>query len=73
MMITPIIHLLFQDLIFSPVEYIVLFKDYYPERKRVVFVSEALSAAHVPAWEVIPRNNPAQQFPSDFSLIRVSH
>jgi membrane-bound transcription factor site-1 protease len=56
---------------FSLIEYIVLFEGYYPEPKRDVFVSEALSGSHVPSWEVIPRNNPARQFPSDFSLIRV--
>lgn len=57
---------------FVVIEYIVLFDGYYTEPKRIVFVSEALSIVHLPSWELIPRNNPARQFPSDFSLIKVS-
>lgn len=52
-------------------EYIVLFEGYYSEPKRDVYVSEALSESHVPSWEIVPRNNPARKFPSDFSVVKL--
>lgn len=52
-------------------EYIVLFGGYYSEPKRAVYVGEALSGSHIPSWEIVPRNNPAREFPSDFSVVRL--
>ena len=49
-----------------------LFGGYYSEPKRAVYVGEALSGSHIPSWEIVPRNNPAREFPSDFSVVRVS-
>ena len=59
-------------LFFCISEYIVLFGGYYSEPKRAVYVGEALSGSHIPSWEIVPRNNPAREFPSDFSVVRVS-
>lgn len=52
-------------------EYIVLFEGYFSEPVRDVYVSEALSRSSIPSWQIIPRNNPARKFPSDFSLVRL--
>lgn len=57
---------------FPILEYIVLFEGYFSEPVRDVYVSEALSRSSIPSWQIIPRNNPARKFPSDFSLVRVS-
>ena len=52
------------------VEYIVVFNGYYSASARSVFVRDALSSA-LDSWKIIPRHNPASDYPSDFSLVKV--
>ena len=52
------------------VEYIVVFNGYYSTSARSVFVRDALSSA-LDSWKIIPRHNPASDYPSDFSLVKV--
>ena len=47
-----------------------MFNGYYSASARSVFVRDALSSA-LDSWKIIPRNNPASDYPSDFSLVKV--
>ncbi|XP_015755097.1 PREDICTED: membrane-bound transcription factor site-1 protease-like [Acropora digitifera] len=51
-------------------EYIVVFNGYYSASTRSVFVRDALSSA-LDSWKIIPRHNPASDYPSDFSLVKL--
>ncbi|XP_053670597.1 membrane-bound transcription factor site-1 protease [Anopheles nili] len=50
-------------------EYIVLFNGYYKPREREAFIQSALNGSKVQKWRILPRNNPAQDFPSDFDVL----
>lgn len=50
-------------------EYIVTFNSYYTTEARDGFISATLRPFR--DWALIPRSNPVQQFPSDFSLIQL--
>lgn len=50
-------------------EYIVTFNSYYTTEARDGFVSAALRPFH--GWTLLPRTNPSQQFPSDFSVVQL--
>ena len=50
-------------------EYIVTFNSYYTTGARDGFISATLRPFH--NWALIPRSNPVQQFPSDFSLVQL--
>ena len=50
-------------------EYIVTFNSYYTTEARDGFVSAALRPFR--GWTLVPRSNPSQQFPSDFSLVQL--
>ena len=52
-----------------PVEFIVTFISYYTTEARDGFVSAALQPFS--SWAIVPRPNPGQQYPSDFSLVRL--
>lgn len=52
-----------------PVEFIVTFTSYYTAEARDGFVSAALQPFS--SWSIVPRPNPGQQYPSDFSLVRL--
>ena len=54
------------------VEYIVAFKGYYRQEARERFIEAALNESNVVRWEVVPRNNPASDYPSDFDVVQVS-
>lgn len=56
-------------LILIPPEYIVTFNSYYTTEARDGFVSAALRPFH--GWTLLPRTNPSQQFPSDFSVVQL--
>ena len=51
-------------------EYIVTFTGYFSNDARTSFISSALQ--HSCGWSIVTRNNPGQQYPSDFSLVRVT-
>lgn len=50
-------------------EFIVTFTSYYTAEARDGFVSAALQPFS--SWSIVPRPNPGQQYPSDFSLVRL--
>uniref|UniRef100_A0A182N2M0 Membrane-bound transcription factor site-1 protease n=1 Tax=Anopheles dirus TaxID=7168 RepID=A0A182N2M0_9DIPT len=50
-------------------EYIVQFNGYYKPRQRESFIHNALNGSKVQKWRILPRNNPAQDFPSDFDVL----
>ncbi|XP_013785055.1 membrane-bound transcription factor site-1 protease-like [Limulus polyphemus] len=53
-------------------EYIVTFRRYYKPKTRERFITAALKQADVKWWHVIPKNNPAKHFPSDFDVVQLS-
>uniref|UniRef100_A0A182M3P4 Membrane-bound transcription factor site-1 protease n=1 Tax=Anopheles culicifacies TaxID=139723 RepID=A0A182M3P4_9DIPT len=50
-------------------EYIVQFNGYYTPKQRESFIQNALNGSKVQKWRILPRNNPAQDFPSDFDVL----
>lgn len=50
-------------------EYIVAFNGYYKTNTREKFITAALNGSGVEQWKILPRNNPASDFPSDFDVI----
>ena len=50
-------------------EYIVTFTSYYTAEARDGYLSAALHSFN--NWIVVPRSNPSQDYPSDFSLLRL--
>lgn len=52
-------------------EYIVGFLGYYRAEARRRFIEAALTDAGVERWTVLPRHNPAADYPSDFDVIQV--
>uniref|UniRef100_A0A182RQV6 Membrane-bound transcription factor site-1 protease n=1 Tax=Anopheles funestus TaxID=62324 RepID=A0A182RQV6_ANOFN len=50
-------------------EYIVQFNGYYKPKQRESFIQAALNGSKVQKWRILPRNNPAQDFPSDFDVL----
>uniref|UniRef100_A0A182JD67 Membrane-bound transcription factor site-1 protease n=1 Tax=Anopheles atroparvus TaxID=41427 RepID=A0A182JD67_ANOAO len=50
-------------------EYIVQFNGYYKQRERENFIQTALNGSKVQKWRILPRNNPARDFPSDFDVL----
>ncbi|CAB3366260.1 Hypothetical predicted protein [Cloeon dipterum] len=51
-------------------EYIVAFKKYYKTSARKNFITAALRDSSS-EWEILPRNNPASDFPSDFDVLQL--
>lgn len=52
-------------------EYIVSFDGYLKSNVRKNILRSALNNSNVQNWRVIPRSNPASDFPSDFDVIHV--
>uniref|UniRef100_A0A6I8S805 Membrane-bound transcription factor site-1 protease n=1 Tax=Xenopus tropicalis TaxID=8364 RepID=A0A6I8S805_XENTR len=52
-------------------EYIVAFTGYYTAKARNKFISTALKSRGISDWKIVPRNNPASDYPSDFELIEI--
>ncbi|XP_035678270.1 membrane-bound transcription factor site-1 protease-like isoform X1 [Branchiostoma floridae] len=50
-------------------EYIVTFNGYFTTTARKNFIQAALREAEVPSWQIVPRNNPASDYPSDFEVV----
>ena len=53
-----------------PTEFIVMFTSYYTTEARDGYLAASLRPYH--SWSVVPRSNPGQEYPSDFSLLRLS-
>lgn len=54
-------------------EYIVAFTGYFSAKARSLYISSALRNAGdgTLEWHIVPRKNPASDFPSDFELVRI--
>ena len=52
-------------------EYIVAFDGYYSTSIRHEYVKSALETTALQKWKIMARNNPASDYPSDFSLVKV--
>ncbi|XP_041376922.1 membrane-bound transcription factor site-1 protease-like [Gigantopelta aegis] len=52
-------------------EYIVSFKGYFKSTARKRFIASALAESSVTSWNIIPRNNPASEYPSDFDVVKL--
>uniref|UniRef100_A0A8C7Y5H3 Membrane-bound transcription factor site-1 protease n=1 Tax=Oryzias sinensis TaxID=183150 RepID=A0A8C7Y5H3_9TELE len=54
-------------------EYIVAFTGYFSAKARSLYISSALrgSRDRQLEWHVVPRENPASDFPSDFELVHI--
>ncbi|XP_048828805.1 membrane-bound transcription factor site-1 protease isoform X1 [Brienomyrus brachyistius] len=52
-------------------EYIVAFNGYFTARARSRFISRALHDLDALAWRIVPRDNPASDFPSDFEVVQI--
>uniref|UniRef100_A0A8C9VRP1 Membrane-bound transcription factor site-1 protease n=1 Tax=Scleropages formosus TaxID=113540 RepID=A0A8C9VRP1_SCLFO len=52
-------------------EYIVVFNGYFTAQARSRFISSALQGSHALAWRILPRDNPASDYPSDFEVVQI--
>ncbi|EZA58379.1 hypothetical protein DMN91_005650 [Ooceraea biroi] len=52
-------------------EYIVKFRNYYKTDVRKNYIETALKSSDIKDWRIIPRNNVASKYPSDFDVIRL--
>jgi len=52
-------------------EYIVKFKNYYKAYVRRNYIETALNSSGIKDWSIIPRNNAASKYPSDFDVIQL--
>ncbi|KAL7978713.1 hypothetical protein Chor_013202 [Crotalus horridus] len=52
-------------------EYIVAFNGYFSAQARSKFISRALKNSDIESWRIVPRNNPASDYPSDFEVIQI--
>ena len=52
-------------------EYIVSFHGYYKPQTRKRYLTAALHDSGVLSWKILPRNNPANDYPSDFDVVKV--
>lgn len=50
-------------------EYIVAFKGYYKLHARQNYIRAALNSSGIKNWKLLPRNNLASGFPSDFDVV----
>lgn len=64
---------LFPFLFRVTVEYIIGFTGYFSANARSLYISSALRNAGDGAleWHIVPRENPASDFPSDFELVHI--
>ncbi|XP_046428490.1 membrane-bound transcription factor site-1 protease isoform X2 [Neodiprion fabricii] len=50
-------------------EYIVAFKGYYKPGTRKSYIGAALNSSGVSHWQILSRDNPASEYPSDFDVV----
>ncbi|XP_052827595.1 membrane-bound transcription factor site-1 protease [Octopus bimaculoides] len=53
-------------------EYIVSFNGYYKFMARKRFIDAALYDSGVISWKILPRDNPAHEYPSDFDVVKIN-
>ncbi|KAF2074054.1 hypothetical protein CYY_004623 [Polysphondylium violaceum] len=56
-------------------EYIIMFKEYIDQKEHFNIINNIVkdqSNDHHIHWKIVPRNNPASKFPSDFALVSLS-
>ena len=54
------------------IEFIISFNGYYSEETRDSYISAALHSSNTCSqWRTIPRSNPSQKFPSDFTILHL--
>lgn len=59
------------NIFFCFLEFIVSFKKFYNPEARVKFLQAALKSYEPDSWQILPRDNPASNFPSDFEVLQV--
>uniref|UniRef100_A0AAY4EWD7 Membrane-bound transcription factor site-1 protease n=1 Tax=Denticeps clupeoides TaxID=299321 RepID=A0AAY4EWD7_9TELE len=52
-------------------EYIVAFNGYFTAKARSDFISTALRSSDAANWRIVPRKNPASDYPSDFEVVQI--
>jgi len=52
-------------------EYIVKFKNYYKAYVRRNYIETVLNSSGIKGWSIIPRNNAASRYPSDFDVVQL--
>ncbi|XP_074645435.1 membrane-bound transcription factor site-1 protease-like [Tubulanus polymorphus] len=52
-------------------EVIVMFNGYYTENARKRFIDATLQDNGVISWYIVPKNNPAKDYPSDFDVVKL--
>ncbi|XP_044750367.1 membrane-bound transcription factor site-1 protease [Coccinella septempunctata] len=50
-------------------EYIVMFNSYYKHNTRANYINSALNLSGIEKWQIIERENPASDYPSDFDVV----
>ncbi|XP_052062556.1 membrane-bound transcription factor site-1 protease-like [Mytilus californianus] len=53
-------------------EYIVSFNGYYKPQTRKRYLTAALHESGVLSWKILPRDNPAYDYPSDFDVVKLN-
>lgn len=48
------------------------FNGYFTAKARSKFISSALKSSDIENWRIVPRNNPASDYPSDFEVIQIN-
>uniref|UniRef100_A0A8C4SAC7 Membrane-bound transcription factor peptidase, site 1 n=1 Tax=Erpetoichthys calabaricus TaxID=27687 RepID=A0A8C4SAC7_ERPCA len=52
-------------------EYIIAFNGYFTAKARSKFISSALKHSKILEWKIVPRDNPASDYPSDFEVVHI--
>ncbi|KAG5849428.1 hypothetical protein ANANG_G00110290 [Anguilla anguilla] len=52
-------------------EYIVVFNGYFSAKARGHFIGSALRSSEALGWRIVPRDNPASDYPSDFEVVQI--
>lgn len=52
-------------------EYLIIFKGYYKKETRENFIKSALLSSGIKDWRIIPRDNFAVKYPSDFDIVHI--
>uniref|UniRef100_A0A8C4S5P3 Membrane-bound transcription factor peptidase, site 1 n=1 Tax=Erpetoichthys calabaricus TaxID=27687 RepID=A0A8C4S5P3_ERPCA len=59
------------DLFVFYAEYIIAFNGYFTAKARSKFISSALKHSKILEWKIVPRDNPASDYPSDFEVVHI--
>ncbi|GFV43243.1 hypothetical protein TNCV_2049241 [Trichonephila clavipes] len=53
------------------IKFIVSFKQFYNYDARLKYIKAALKTYAPSSWQILPRNNPASNYPSDFEVVQL--